>query len=277
MAQSHRLLPAWRRTVASTVRILRGPDWAGRLLARLDRPPADVAAWMEKHTGMLKRDAHSRVGLLELEGQSCYLKLYLAKSRWQRLGFQLGRGRGVHSFDAAAAIARHGLPVPEPRCCLLVSEGMLLLTEGMPGGRDLRSLWPGQPPAVEPELLMRTAGDILAALHGAGFAHGDCKWGNLLWDRGRFYLVDLEAVRKVNALTPGTGQMHGRQLRDLARFTLEAEESGVSPELYSVFIDSYLGHSGQPRSPVIAGMKPPLEILRRRHLARYGIEGRHLV
>ena len=41
--------------------------------------PAATAAWMERHTRILKSDSFSRVGLLEVAGQGCYLKLYLAK------------------------------------------------------------------------------------------------------------------------------------------------------------------------------------------------------
>ena len=48
-------------------------------------------------------------------------------------------------------------------------------------GRDLRALWLEQPEPARAELLMRGAADTLAALHLAGFAHGDGKWSNLLW------------------------------------------------------------------------------------------------
>ncbi len=154
---------------------------------------------MERHTRLLKSDTFSRVGLLELQGQCCFLKLYLAKSSLQRVGFRLGYGRGVHSFDAARRLARASLPVPSPLACLLVEEGMVLLTEGIANSRDLRSLWLEQPAAGAASQLMQAAGDTLAALHLAGFAHGDCKWSNLLWNEVQMYLVDLEAVRAVTA------------------------------------------------------------------------------
>jgi tRNA A-37 threonylcarbamoyl transferase component Bud32 len=225
---------------------------------------------MERRTRLLKTDTFSRVGLLELQDQYCFLKLYLAKSALQRFGFRLGHGRGVHSFDAAQQLARAGLPVPSPLACLLVEEGMVLLTEGIAHSRDLRSLWLEQAAAGAALQLMGGAGGLLAALHLAGFAHGDCKWSNLLWNGAQMYLVDLEAVRRVKAVRNPAMPLHARQLVDLARYTVDAEALGASPLQYAGFMDTYCSALGCRRELVSAGMLPAVEAIRKRHRASYG-------
>lgn len=250
-------------------RALRGEDWAQHLRERLETAPADTISWMEQHTRPLKSDTHSRVGLLELRDQPCYLKLYLARSWLQKLGFQLGYGRGLRSFDMAAELARSGLLVPRARACLLVPEGMMLLTEGIPGSRDLRALWRDQPAPELASLLMQNAAYTLAGLHDAGFAHGDCKWSNLLWRENKFYLVDLEAVRRVKFAGLARLETHPRQCRDLARFTVDAEELAAGSDLYEMFLASYCAALGCDRNRLVSRVQPELEMLRSRHREKY--------
>ena len=59
----------------------------------------------------------------------------------------------------------------------------------------------------------------LAALHGAGYSHGDCKWHNFMIVQDTCYLVDLERARR------GAGE-RGRA-RDVGRFAVAAEEYGL--------------------------------------------------
>ncbi len=256
--------------MASIRRSLRGDLQAAGLGRRLAESPADMTSWMERHTRLLKTDVFSRVGLLELQGRPCFLKLYLAKSPLQRLGFRCGYGRGVGSFDAAQRLALAGLPVPSPLACLLVEEGMLLLTEAIENSRDLRALWLEQPTAATAGQLMQCAGDTLAALHMAGFAHGDCKWSNLLWNGAQIYLVDLEAVRIVKAVRSQLLPLHTRQLLDLARYAVDAETLGASPGQFGVFMDRYCSGTACRRELVTAGMLPAVEAIRKRHRDKHG-------
>lgn len=257
------------------VKVLRGGQWGEALADLLAASPESAAAWMERHCELLKRDDYSRVGLLPLDGQPCYLKLYLAKSAWQKLGYRLGYGRGLRSFDAALALLSEGLAVPRPRSCVLVAEGILLLTEAIAGGRDLRALWGQLTPQAAPERLLGAAGDALAALHAAGFSHGDAKWSNLLWTGSRFYLVDLEAVRRCRA--PASGRPHPRQLKDLARFTIDAEELGASEGQFEAFLAAYLERAACGREQLICSLGPLLPPIRERHRRRYGTQPRPLV
>lgn len=249
---------------------LRGDHWAQLLRRELDRPPPDAAAWVERHSELLKSDRYSRVGLLRLADELCYLKLYLSKSRWQQLGFRLGKGRGVHGFDAARALRDRGIAVPEPRACLLLAEGMVLLTEAIAGGRDLKALWQLGWDERTGTQLMVAAGEVIGGLHRTGFAHGDCKWSNLLWSGKRFYLADLEAVKPCRAGSAGS-------LRDLARFTLNAEDLALPRSQFETFVQSYLETSGLARRDLEVGVRPVLNELRRRHAVRYGERGHQLL
>jgi tRNA A-37 threonylcarbamoyl transferase component Bud32 len=246
--------------------ILRGTDWAGRLLEALAQPPRDTTRWMEQHTRLLKTDRYSRVGLLELDGELSYLKFYCQKSLAQQLWFRMARGRGVRAFDMGKALAGCGVKVPEPRACLLVTQGMLLLTEALEGSSDLQSVWTVAHGPADPGGLLVSAGRVLGALHRSGHAHGDCKWSNLLWYAGTCYLVDLEGVRR----TPVGG---GRQARDLARFTLNAEELSVGESLYREFLAGYCDLTGTPAATAVDRLMPDLHKLRARHRKRYGERG----
>ena len=97
--------------MATSNKLIRGHQWAPRLQELLNNPPEDAIAWMETQTRPLKADTWSSVGLLQVQGEWCFAKLYHAKTAWQRLGFRLGYGRAVHSFDAAVKLAAAGLPV----------------------------------------------------------------------------------------------------------------------------------------------------------------------
>ena len=226
---------------------------------------------MEHNTRLLKRDRYSTVGLLRLQGQACYLKHYIAKSAVQNLGFRFAIGRGVHSFDAAASLLLAGLRVPAPRACLRAPGGLLLLTEGVEDSRDLRALWQGPVDEEAASGYMRNAGATLAALHLAGFAHGDCKWSNLLWAREAFYLVDLEDVRRVGKPGGRSLSPHARQLRDIARFTADAEALAVSPDQYDNFLARYCAATQCAPENLRDLIRQPLELIRQRHKRKSGI------
>ena len=249
--------------MAGGARLLRDGGWGGVLARALAEPPAGIEAWLATHTRPLKTDSGSRVGLLQLRGDTCCLKLYRSRGGVRALAFRLGIGRGVRSFDRALELAAAGIRVPEPRACLLVPGGMLLLTEGLPASRDLRALWTSGAGVGDWTGLLDAAGRALAGLHASGFAHGDCKWGNLLWSGGEICFVDLDAVHRAR----GDG---ARSMRDLARFTLDAEELALPLALYRGFIGSYAMAAQRQPEELSRSILPSLDRLRRRHLAKYG-------
>jgi tRNA A-37 threonylcarbamoyl transferase component Bud32 len=252
------------------IRVLRDDGWAEQLSRRLPPGADDIEQWMQQHTQVMKHDTHSCVGLLEIESDLCYLKLYHSKSPIQSLGFQLGYGRGVRSFDAAVRLASAGVAVPAARCVLLVPGGMLLLTEGLANSVDLKALWLQQSPGDNFSRWMAPAGKAMAKLHLAGFSHGDCKWSNFQCCESGVLFVDLEAVRRS---APGGAA----QSRDLARFILNAEDMALPRKDYELFIDAYLAATRQNRDELLAGVLKQLKPLRGKHVAKYGQRGHSLV
>ena len=251
-------------------RIVRGNGWAAYLQDLLARSPGDVSDWMARRTRLLKRDRDSQVGLLLLQQQLCCLKFYAFKSPVQRWRYHWGSGRAIHAFDIGRQLVAAGLAVPRPLACLRFDAGMLLLSEGIPDANSLQSLWLNAADGAFPAQLLTAAGTMLASWHVAGYAHGDCKWSNVLCADGQVVLIDLDAA---HAAPPGAA----RQSRDLARFTLNAEEMGLDADLYAGFMDSYCRVLGTGRQETQRRMLPALEKLRARHLARYGKRGRPLV
>lgn len=256
--------------MATSYRVIRGEHWAQALLAKLVDADRDTSAWMDAHTHLLKRDRYSQVGLLQLAGRPCCLKLYRCKSSLQSLQFALGRGRAVNSFDGGHSLRAAGVAVPEALALLRVPGGMLLLCSAIEQAENLQVLWPRVDSCATREQILDRAAQLLARLHSAGFAHGDCKWSNWLWAQGQLYLVDLDAVCQAAA-----GDR--RQARDLARFTLNAEELSLQPALYDLFLEGYLSAMGLSREVLIPPMLVELQRLRQRHLQHYGEPGQRLV
>jgi tRNA A-37 threonylcarbamoyl transferase component Bud32 len=253
-----------------TVRICRGQRWGERLTQTLKGSELDEINWMEQHTRLIKSDAYSRVGLFQFGGRFCYLKFYRAKSIGQKMLFRLGYARGVHSFDAALKLLRAEVRVPVPLTCIESPCGMMLLTEGVLEAKDLKALWQETLGQSAQEELLRSAGRTLSSLHLAGYCHGDAKWSNWLWSGDEFYLVDLEGVKQVPIGSKW-------QLRDLARFVVNAEDLAVSQASFDCFVESYL--TGDPRSKdnTISAIMPALMALRKRHKAKYGVRGHRLI
>jgi len=256
--------------MAANYRVIRGAHWAQALLAKLVDADRDPGAWMDKYTHVLKRDRYSQVGLLHLQDRPCCLKLYRCKSSLQNLQFALGRGRAVNSFDCGHSLRAAGIAVPEALALLRVPGGMLLLCSAIEQADNLQVLWPRVDSCATRAQILDRAAQLLAQLHRAGFAHGDCKWSNWLWAQGQLYLVDLDAVCQAVA-----GDR--RQARDLARFTLNAEELALQPALYDLFLEDYLSAMGLSREVLMSPMRVELQRLRRRHLQRYGEPGQRLV
>ena len=248
-------------------RTLRGERWAQRLLDSLSAP-ADLRQWMTDNTQILKRNETSLVGLLRLDGELNYLKLYQSKSALQSLAFGLGKGRAVHSFDVSRELFDRGLPVPEPRACVKLGNQQLLLKQGLEGSQDLNQRWLDGMDDGEQRHWMQRCGDALGRLHDQGFAHGDAKWTNLLCQSNRLWLVDLDGVGRAGA---------SARMRDLARFTLNAEDRELDPEYYDLFLAHYIVQTGDDRDALLRELVFPLKKLRARHVKQYGQRGRRLV
>ncbi|MEZ5570680.1 MAG: lipopolysaccharide kinase InaA family protein [Halioglobus sp.] len=252
------------------VRIIRGDFWAHRLKEELSASGLGAAEWMEVHSQIKKSDMYSMSGILRLDGAVCFLKLYRFKSVVHRWLAGMGMGRPMRNFAAARDLDAQGLAVPRPLACLMVPQGMLLLIEGLSGGGSLPEMWQRNPDEEQATRMMRAAGETLATLHQAGYAHGDCKWNNLFWDGYRICLIDLDNAKKCDS----SGK---DQAFDVARFTVSAEKLGIGSTLFEQFLTAYLQGTQSNRREVLERMLPPLLRLRKKHLTRYGRQGQRLV
>jgi len=252
------------------VRVVAGRRWGVPLRAALAAGPQGTVPWMQRHTQLLKVAAGGSVGALDVAGSTCVLKFYPAPTPLARLRMHLRCSRAQRAFRAGRALAARGLPVARPLSCLRVPEGELVLSAALPAGRTLDVLWAAAPGSPEAARMLAGAGASLAALHAQGYRHGDCKWSNLLWDGDTCFLLDLDATGR-RRLRPRC-----ERARDVARFTVNAEEVGVDAAGYEVFLDSYLRAGGGRRERLLADLQPALARLRGRHLARYGTRARPL-
>ena len=252
------------------LRVIRGELWAERLKEQLALPPMDAAQWMEQHTQIMKSGPYSLSGLLTIDDEVCFLKLYRTKTPLHKILFALAMGYPLRNFSVARALAADGLAVPAPLACVLVSQGLFLLTEGLPGDGNLAELWRRQPSDDRASRVMQSAGETLATLHSSGYAHGDCKWDNLFWSGQRVYLANLDKGRKS---APGSIE----QARDLARFTVDAEVMKIGPRMYEQFLQTYLQGVGETRREAVGRLLPHLYRFRTQHLASYGTRGQRLV
>ncbi|KAA1190616.1 hypothetical protein F0M18_12460 [Pseudohalioglobus sediminis] len=251
-----------------TAAVLRGGAEAFALADVL--PGGATASWLAENGRVLKRDDHSLVTLLEHAGQLRYCKYFAAKHLLQRVAFRFGLGRAVRAFDAARLLQDRDIPVPAPLACLRRQDGLLLVTEGLRGALDIKAIWLDESTRAWRQRVLDNAGSLLAQLHSAGFAHGDCKWSNLLWQGEQLFLVDLEAVEQC-------ARGHGQQSRDLARFTVNAEDLGVDSAAYRQFLEVYCGAMGESAADVAARIQPHLARFRARHLEKYGERGARLL
>ena len=249
---------------------MRGGEWAQALLQVLETPPEDAWAWMEQHGECLKVDPYTRAGLLEVQGRSCFLKLYRPRTGVQATVFRTRWGRPLRNYEAAGRLSAAGIAVPEPLACLRLPGAVLLLSEGLPGGDNLHQWWRSGERGERGRRVLRAVGELLAKVHAAGFAHGDCKWHNLLLYREQIFLVDLDSARRASRGDRAQG-------RDLARFTLNAEELALERADYAAFLDSYISCIGVSERQLMETMLPQLDKLRARHLLQYGERGRRLV
>ncbi len=251
------------------LQVLAGEPWGRTLSGQIEQSSLTADDWARRNMKVIKDTPGSLVGLVDLDGQSCYLKYYSIQSWHQRLWFKAGLGRGSKSYAKARVLLSSNILVPRPYACVLAKSGMLLLTEAIPQAINLQTLWE-QGLAGSDAPCWEKAGSSLAKLHNAGFFHGDFKWSNLLLADGEIYMVDLEAVGE---FSPSGKRRH----RDIARFTLNSEDMGAPFDSYQRFLQAYLSSTGQDEQEVTRWTLPILIRLRAHHVKKYGERGHPLL
>lgn len=125
-------------------------------------------------------------------------------------GLYWGRGRGQTPIELARRLREAGAPTPD-----VLAAGwrrvagpwyaIALVTEAVPGARNLQEALLEGPPAVRMRALIRAAADAVRALHDAGFVHADLNLANLVVEDSaaglRAHVVDLDRGRFASPLT----------------------------------------------------------------------------
>ncbi len=242
--------------------------WGGRRANGVDTLEQQFAV-----ADIVKDGESSRVARInDWPGGPVFVKHYRVRGLLRRLGFALGMGRPQRCYRVACKLAAVGIAVAVPLPPRLVRAtsglpvGCYYLAQAMPGA-DLRSLWLAG--VTDAESLMQGAGASLAAMHLAGYSHGDCKWSNILFtEDGEPVWLDLDNTR---------GYTRARGARDLARFAVNAEDLAASRQQLSCFLDAYSAVFGTSIADLEAQIAVPLDKLRERHLHRYGSRGQRLL
>jgi len=112
------------------VKIKRGDALAERLKEQLEAYPEGAAEWMAAHTQILASSDFGLSGLLRIDDQFAYLKLYRFKSFAQKIKLGLGIAQPLRNFNAAGKLRQSGVPVPQPLACLKVGQGVLAMDRG---------------------------------------------------------------------------------------------------------------------------------------------------
>lgn len=170
-------------------------EQADELMTLLHEADAAIAAGVA-----LKQGGSATVARVELAGRSLVIKRYNIKG----LGHWLKRcwrpSRAWHSWVEGNRLDFLGIATPRP---LAMREsrrfglrGRAWLITEHAGGEDILTRFAahlhGSPPEAELQALER----LFSALRRERIAHGDLKGTNLLWQDGRWALIDLDAMQQ---------------------------------------------------------------------------------
>ncbi len=170
-------------------------DQAETLLPLLEQADAAIGAGVA-----LKQGGSATVARVELAGRPVVIKRYNIKG----LGHWLKRcwrpSRAWHSWVEGNRLEFLGIATPRP---LAMREsrrfglrGRAWLITEHAGGEDILRRFARDGSSLPPENELQALERLFAALCRERIAHGDLKGTNLLWQDGRWALIDLDAMHQ---------------------------------------------------------------------------------
>jgi hypothetical protein len=183
--------------------------------------------------------------------KTVYVKRYSVFS-WRRLGALFESSRALRSLSGATILAESGIPTARPLAAVESrSWGMLnrcfFLSEEIEGGKTTGAYWQqdllmvrGKDGMHGRRRFMRGMGELFRDLHKHGIYHNDLKDENIVvrpdsnGAAERFYLVDLEGIRRYRRLN------RRRQVKNLVQLNLSLG-AYLRPTDKLRFLASYLG------------------------------------
>jgi RIO kinase 1 len=107
----------------------------------------------------------------------------------------------------------------------------------------------------------------IASMHTSGVSHGDLKWSNILVheNKNELWFVDLDSAQ-LYGRAPSTKAV----ARDLARFLLSGQETGIEEAILERFLNEYAHHRKLSRARIDGPIAKILTKLQDRHKKKYG-------
>jgi serine/threonine protein kinase len=205
---------------------------------------------------IIKDERKIKVARVKMEIESgvktVYVKRYNALSWRYRFGALFESSRALRSLSGAAILAESGIQTARPLAAVESrSWGMLnkcfFLSEEIEGGKTTGAYWRqdlltvrGKEGMRGRRRFMRSMGELFRSLHEQGIYHNDLKDANIVvradsnGSEERFYLVDLEGIRRSRRLT------RRRQVKNLVQLNLSLG-AYLRPTDKLRFLASYLG------------------------------------
>ncbi len=199
-------------------------------------------------------------------GQRIIIKTFNFRSFSQKMRFKYTLKKLTRFYKT---IASKNIPVPRLLSVNIseIERTAYFIYDYLAGSNFCHLDWPMMG-AEEIAHIGRNTGMLLRYLHGTQWAHGDCKFGNFMYDKatGTVSLIDLEGITK-SSITKASA--FGR---DLARFILNGMEQKVAMDLLRYF---WLSYRGARSDAEIATIRKYAKIwlfkLRDRHQKKYNI------
>ncbi|MCQ4346315.1 serine/threonine protein kinase [Pseudomonas stutzeri] len=170
-------------------------DQADQLLALLRDADAAIAAGRA-----LKQGGSATVARVELAGRSLVIKRYNIKGFMHWLKRCWRPSRAWHSWVEGNRLEFLGIATPRP---LAMREsrrfglrGRAWLITEHADGEDILNRFAAHVHGAPPEAELQALERLFAALLRERIGHGDLKGTNLLWQDGRWALIDLDAMRQ---------------------------------------------------------------------------------
>lgn len=180
-------------------------DRDGLAIARREQAEALLPLLREADTAIaagvaLKKGGSATVARVELDGRPLVIKRYNIKG----LGHWLKRcwrpSRAWHSWVEGNRLDFLGIATPQP---LAMREsrryglrGRAWLITEHAAGEDILTRFAAHVHGTPPEAELQALERLFAALRRERISHGDLKGTNLLWQDGRWALIDLDAMRQ---------------------------------------------------------------------------------
>lgn len=213
MAKIERECTAFRVSrSAAYLQVVRRQDDA-LLAPLLADPDAAIAAGQA-----LKLGGSSTVARVEQGARQLVIKRYNIKGFGHWLKRFWRPSRAWHSWCEGNRLDFLGIATPKPlavleRRTLWLRRQAYLITEHTPGVDIIARFAPYQADELPPEGDLRALDALFAALLRERISHGDFKGSNILWQAGRWALIDLDAMQHHG----NAGTFEAAYARDRAR------------------------------------------------------------